>query len=66
MASVHALVLGKAPQLERTVREAARALLTGGVPRDEAFSLALDNMLVLFEQYVTAIPKLCATAGVLG
>lgn len=66
MASVHALVLSKAPQLERAVREAARALLTGGVPRDEAFSLALDKMLEVFEQYVTDIPKLCIQGGVLG
>lgn len=66
MAAVHALALDKAPQLERAVREAARALLNGGGPRDEAFNLALDRVLVVFEQYVVDIPKLCTQAGVLG
>lgn len=66
MDSVHALVLSKAPQLECAVREGARALLNGGEPRDEAFNLALDRVLVVFEQYVVDIPKLCTQAGVLG
>jgi hypothetical protein len=64
-AAVHAMVLSKAPEYERAVREGARALLNGGINRDEAFSLALDNLVAIFEQYVVAIPKLCVQHGVM-
>jgi hypothetical protein len=69
MAAVHAMVLSKAPQSERAVRDAARALLSvgedEGPQRDEAFNLALDNVLAVFERYVTDIPNLCVQHGVL-